>query len=227
MKEFIETVTNIECFMNLIDESYLLNNLFKINVSKMPTSMNVRDIGNAHHECNIYSILNVYLNETIKKTKFVRKQLTKEFHIVKDLKCKILIEMNILKTKQINIDMINKIMMIFTCKNLIVDIRIALKFNARIKRIIHFKNQNHNFVQIDHQGIHISEKKKLSENRDYLFESNASELTVALGKTDDFYIHVCDCNIFVIQIKNDQPISIIFNRRVRLRTLTEYKKKML
>ena len=67
--------------------------------------------------------------------------------------------------------------------------------------------------------------KKLSNDKNYLFESNPKKLTVALKKADEFYIHVCDCNFFFVQIRNDLTIFVIISRRSRLGILNEYEKK--
>ena len=140
MKEIIETVANTKCSMNLIDEIYLTDIFSNAIISKMPAPINVRSIGNVVHENSIYFVLKIFLNE-IADAKPARGQLTRKFHIIPDLKCRVLISMNILKPEKINIDLINKIMIIPTCRNLIVIIRIAPKPNAKIKKIIHVKNE--------------------------------------------------------------------------------------
>ena len=140
MKKTIEIVANTKCSMSLIDEIYLIDIFFNVIVSKMSASVNVRGINNVVHENSIYFVLKIFLNE-IANAKFSREQLTREFHIILDLKCKVFINMNILKSKKINIDLINKIMIISICRNLIVIIRIIPKSNARIRKIIHVKNE--------------------------------------------------------------------------------------
>ena len=224
MKDFIEFVTDIECLMSFIDESYLLNILFKTTISKMPTSVNVRGIKNAFHECVAFIVLNVFLNETL-NSKSVRNQLLREFHIIKNLKCRILIEMNVLEAEQISLNMINKVMIIPICKNLIIDIRIAPKPNVRIKRIVHSKKKTIIPLKTTAKISTYLKKRKLFNDRNYLFEFNVSELTIALKKAENFYIHVCDCNMFYVHVKNDRSTSIIFVCRARLKTLTEYEKK--
>ena len=63
-------------------------------------------------------------------------------------------------------------MMIFTCKDLIIFIKIALKSNARIRRVIHFKNQTViSFKSITQISIYMK-NKLLSNDKNYFFESN-------------------------------------------------------
>ena len=224
MNNFIEIVANTNCSMNLINEFYLLKILSNVSISQMPAPVNVRGIGNVHHECNFYVMLDLFLNGT-SMIKSARGQLHREIHIVKNLKCKLLLKMNILKTKQINLNMLNKIMTIPICKNLMISIRITPKSNARIKRIVHSKKNTVIFVKTITKIPTYLKNKKLSNDKNFLFELNQKKLTAALKKTNGFYIHVCDCNLFFVQIRNDLTISVIISRRSRLSILIEYEKK--
>ena len=143
MKFQIKTIVDTECSMNLIDENYLKNILFNLIISKMSASINVRGINNAIHQCITYVMLNVFLDGTSQIVS-IWKQLHKKFHIVKNFKCKIFLKMNILNAEQMSINLINKIMMISICKNLMMLIRITFKSNVRIKKIVHSK-KNHYF----------------------------------------------------------------------------------
>ena len=137
--KFIEIVTNIECAMFFINENYFQKILFDENVIKMIASINVKNIKNVYKKFDIYVFFVLYLNGKSKDVS-VCEYFRRKVHAIKNLKCKFFFEINILKTKQIIINLINKIMIIFTCKDLIVLIKIALKSNARIRRVIHFKN---------------------------------------------------------------------------------------
>ena len=102
----------------------------------MSVSINVRDINNVLHECITYVMLNVFLNDTFQIVS-IRRQLHREFHVMKNLKCKIFLKINILNAEQMTINLTNKIMMIPICKNLMMSIKIILKSNARIRKIVH------------------------------------------------------------------------------------------
>ena len=141
MKFQIKTIVDTKCSMNLIDEKYLKNILFNLIINKMFVSINVRDINNILHECIIYVMLNIFFDDTFQIIS-IRKQLHKEFHIMKIFKCKIFLKMNILNVKQLNINLINKIMVIFICKNLIILIKMIFKSNVRIRTIVHSKKKS-------------------------------------------------------------------------------------
>ena len=208
--------------MNFIDEKYLKGILFDVIIIKMSKSINVREIENVFHKCSIYVLLNIYFDDLFRIVS-IKEHLHKKIHVIKNLKCKILLDIDILNAKQINIDLINKVMIISTCQNLVVIIKIVSKSNVRIKRIVHVKK----IIIFDKTIIKMSIylKKKLFDDRDYFFESNQTELTVVLKKIEGFYIHICNCNVDFVQIKNDKFISIVVFRRVRLRTFTKYEKK--
>ena len=169
--KFIKIVTNIECAMFFINEKYFRKILFDENVIKMIVLINVKNIKNVHKKCDIYVFLILYLNGESKDVS-VREYFRREIHVIKNLKCKFFFEMNILKTKQIIINLINKIMIIFTCKNLIMFIKIASKSNARICRVIYFKNQIVIFFKSMTQISIYMKNKSLSDDKNYFFESN-------------------------------------------------------
>ena len=224
MKSQIKAIVDTECSMNLIDENYLKNILSNLIISKMSVSVNVRDIKNALHKCITYVILDIFLNESF-ETVLTWKHIHREFHIVKNLKCKFFLKMNILNAQQMKTNLFNKIMMIFICKNLIISIKIILKSNAQIRRMMHSKNEIVISVKSVIKMFTYLKKIFFFENRNYFFESNQANFVVVLKKIENFYIHICDCNLFFVQIRNDLFMSIVLFKRARLDTLIKYEKK--
>ena len=137
-------IVDTKCSMNLINEKYLKNILSNLIINKMFVSVNVRDINNVLHECIIYVMLNIFFDDT-SQTVPAREQLHKKLHIMKNFKCKNFLKMNILDAEQMNIDLFDKIMMISICKNLMISIKIILKSNARIRKIVYSKKKNNHF----------------------------------------------------------------------------------
>jgi hypothetical protein len=223
-KSATEDVADIECAMSLIDIKYLFTIVSETKVITMLVSINVQDIENVIHQFNAYVMLNLYLNEIFKDRK-TKDHIRREFHIVNDLKCRILMKLNIMTSKKMIINLVDKSLIIFTCENLIVSIRINSKSNSRIKRIIHSKE----FVTISFNSVMsvsiYMREKKLSFNKDYLFESNNDVLTTSLEDLSDFYTHVCDCNMIFVHVRNDFVKSIMISSRTRLKFLIEYEKK--
>ena len=222
--KFIEIVTNIECAVFFINEKYFRKLLFDENVIKMIVSINVKNIKNVHKKCDIYVFFDLYLNDKSKNT-FFREYFRREIHVIKNLKCKLFLEMNILKAKQIIINLINKIMMIFTCRDLIIFIKIAFKLNTQIRRVIHFKNQAVISFKSITQILIYMKNKSVSDDRNYFFESNQQQLTIFLKQLNDFYTHVYHDNVAEVHVKNDKNMTIKISRRIRLKTLIEYETK--
>ena len=219
--KIIEIVTNIEYAMFFINENYFRKILFDENVIKMIVSINVKNIKNVHKKCNIYVFFALYLNDESKNVS-VREYFRREIHVIKNLKCKFFFEINILKAKQIIINLINKIMTIFTCKDLIMFIKIALKSNARICRVIYFKNHIVIFFKSMTQISIYMKNKLLSDDKNYFFELNQQQLTVFLKQLNDFYTHICHDNVTEVHVRNDKNMTIKILRRARLKILIEY-----
>jgi hypothetical protein len=188
------------------------------------SSINVRDINEVFHECISYVILDLYLDDIFEKKK-KRNHLRREFHVVDDLRCKILIDMNILSSEQMRIDLISKSLFISTCRNLEILIRIALKSNARIKRVVHSKDItiiSLNFIVS--VSIYLKDKKLFSD-RDFLFEFDHEALENILDDMRELYTHVCDCNLTFVHVRNELSTAMKISSRTRLRILIEYEKK--
>ena len=68
-------------------------------------------------------------------------------------------------------------------------------------------------------------KKKFPDDKDYLFEFDREHFIMTLKKFEKFYSHVCDENMFCVQIRNDRNIIVSISRRARFGMLTKYEKK--
>jgi hypothetical protein len=220
----IEDVANTDCVMSLVDAKYLLATILKTKVMKMSISINVKEIENILHKCDICLMLDLYLDDVSNESK-VREHIHKEFHVIDDLKCKLLMKLNIITSEEMIINLIDKSLLISTCENLVILIRINLKSNSRIRRIVHNKISvvisSNSIVSI---LIYLREKK-LSSNKDFLFKSNNNILTKFLDDLDEFYTHVCDCNLAFVHVENVLVKSVMISSKTRLELLTEYEKE--
>ena len=140
MQTFMKTIVDFECLVFFMNEFYLRAVLPNEKSISMTAPMNVKEIENAVDEFINYIIVDIYFDGISEKTS-ARNHIRKKFHLIKKLKCKVFLNMSILAVEQITINIIEKMMIIFTCKNLVVFIKIVPKPNARIRRIVHFKNQ--------------------------------------------------------------------------------------
>ena len=224
MQKPIKAIVDSGCPIFFIDEVYLRAVLFNEKSIQMTAPMNVREIENAVDECVNYIVLNIYLNE-ISKEKSMRDRIHKKFHFVKKLKCKIFLKMSFLAAEQIIINIVNKIMVIPTCEKLIVFIKIVFKFNFRIRRVIHVRNQIFiSFKTVVRVSTYMK-GKNISNDRDYFFEFDREHFIVTLKEFEDFYFHVCDGNMSCVQLRNDRNIVVNISRRARFGLLIEYEKE--
>ena len=220
----IEAVADTGCAVSLIDEDYFRKILPDENVIKMAAPINVKDIENAHKKCDTYVLLALYLDGESKGVP-ARGYFRREVHVIKNLKCKLLLEMDILEAEQVTINLTNKTMVIPTCKDLVVPIRIAPKPNARIRRVVHSKDQAVIPPKSVAQVPTYMKSKPLPDDRDYLFEPNQQQLTASLRQLGGFYTHVCHGNVAGVHVRNDKNMTVRIPRRARLGTLTEYETK--
>ncbi len=220
----IERVVDIECAMSLMNTKYLISTLSKAIITKMSALINVRDINNALHQSSSYVMLDLYLDDITIERK-ARDHIRREFHLVNELKCKLLMRLNIMISEKMIINLTNKSLITFTCENLTIFIKINSKSNLRIRRIVHSKKSivisSNSIVSI----FTYLRRKRLSANRDFLFESNNNIFTESLNDFDELYIHVCDCNLTFVHVRNAFVKSVIISSKTRLELLTKYEKE--
>ena len=220
----IENVIDSDYAMSFIDKNYLADILFEIKMIKMPASINVCDIDNVIHSSRTYAVLDFYMKD-VSEGKLAVDKIHREFHIVDELRCKTLVEMNIMTLEQMMLDFQNKIFYVSLYDKLIAFIRIAFKLNARIHRVVMTKkNIIFSLKSIAKVSIYMREKK-LSDDKDYFFEFNKFDFVAHLSDFDDFYTHVIDCNMIYVNVKNNLSIVKRISRRVCLKLLIEYEKK--
>jgi hypothetical protein len=94
-KSSIKRITNTKCVVFLMNWKYLTTILLNVNIQNMLAFINVRDIKNILHQFNFYAFLNLYLLDIIDDKK-IKEHIHREFHIIDELKCKILMKLNIM-----------------------------------------------------------------------------------------------------------------------------------
>ena len=84
---------------------------------KITPNIKIKNIKFAMHDNSKYMILDLYILKKCRENSVIA-HFKKKFHIINDIKINILIKINIIKLKQINLDFENKIITIFTCRNM-------------------------------------------------------------------------------------------------------------
>ena len=99
--------------INFIDRKFLLEVFPNIVIKKMSILITMKDIDVNIHNVNEYIKLQMYL---FNKNDIVK--VKKEFHIVDDLIIKTLIDINIMKSKDMIFDIEKNVMIIDSCKDI-------------------------------------------------------------------------------------------------------------
>ena len=112
---------NTDCTMSLIDQAFLKKMRPDIKVKHLTKVIPLREIGAAKHLSDKWVVLDLYIQGYIDKLPAIT-YLTKEVHLVNNLKAKMLMGTNILVTKGAVVDLSQQKMFLSTCKNIVVPI---------------------------------------------------------------------------------------------------------
>jgi hypothetical protein len=212
-----ELCANFDCIMSLIDRIYLMKILSEILIHHVESSITVRDIDIATHNCFEYVHLKLFISEF----KDIAK-LSRQAHVVDNLRAKFLMNMNILDFEEIILDISRRKMIFSLCENTEVNIRITSKLESfEMNRIVLIEK----LIFISSKfiiSIFIKMKDKSLSERNYFFQFVIRELN--LESFDEIMIHIMSANIIAVQVCNSTEKSVVISRRARLDRIIEYEK---
>jgi hypothetical protein len=116
---------NIDTEVFLIDKNFVFNRLSKVHIHLMINSLTVREIEINVHETKKYMNLSIYLSS--KKDSKKMTKIHKKMHLVENLKINMLIKNDILESKDIIINIQEKKVIISSCQNMIIEMKIHQK----------------------------------------------------------------------------------------------------
>lgn len=158
-----------------------------------------------------------YVRESLSDEIAAIAQFQREIHLINDLKIKMLIDIDIMRSKRIQLNLNSRIMQIESCQNLVAAIDIFARSNANVKRVVRSRDR---IVILSHTLYEISIKlKKLFNDRYFMFESDYKQ---NLKIKDDVYAHIVNAQLFFIQVRNNINRSVVVQRHVRLDIIVEY-----
>ncbi len=193
----------IEAF--LTDKQFVLKKFFKIHVHLMINSLIVKNIKSNVHEIKKYVNFSIYLFSRDDSIKLI--EIHRELHLVKKLKVNMLIENDILRSKEIIIDVQQKIAIIRNCENLIIEVKIHQRESFVKRNVV---NQFAILVSFDFYVKIFYKIKNLFTNRDFLFESS-SEVSIFI------YTHVIDARTTDVIIRNEFAKLMKISRNFKLK----------
>ena len=190
---------NSECAINLINRIFLTKTHFELFIKIITSFIIVREIEFNKHKTSKYVITPLYFSD--KNVTVIL--ISREIHIVNDLKANVLININIIILEKINI-------LTFQAKieidnyNINVFIKVRIKgrvvvYSIYIKKFIIISSHIQLIISIYHVNLLI---------RDFFFELDQLNLTL--------YAHFVDFSLLAILIRNDlnQYIKILKNFRL-------------
>ena len=208
--------------MFLIDKKYLLKTKFDVTIHKTKQSIRIHDIDDKLHDNSKYTKLNFYVVDTLSNQSSIIIHFRREIHLVNDLRIHALFDVDILKFEQVILDMNKRIIIFFACNNLTIFMKLIFK-NQRIVRTVKFVNK---ITISSHICLIVSVKirdQSLSANKNYNFEfkQNFQQLEFE----DDFFNHIIDAHLVVVQIRNAINKSVILSKHAKIDMLRDFEKK--
>jgi hypothetical protein len=128
-------------------------------------------------------------------------------------------KINILESKKAILNISQRKMILSLCENLKIFIRVTLKLETRVNRVILVER----LVIISTKSIATVSTRmrdKFLSERDYLFQSISRELN--LESVDEVMTHIMSVNVVAMQVCNFIEKSVIISRRARLDRIIEY-----
>jgi hypothetical protein len=195
---------NTDTEASLTNRSFVLKRLSKAHIHLMTSFLTIRDIESNIHEIKKYVNFSIYLlikDDSNKMTKIHRKM-----HLIESLKANMLIDNDILESKEFIINVQEKKTIIRNCQNLIIDVKIHQRESFVRRNVVSqfaIVISSESYVKIFYKI------KDLLSNRDFLFES-FSEVSVSI------YAHVIDVRITDVIIRNESAKSMKISKNFKL-----------
>ena len=200
---------NTDVDVTLVDRVFFKQQVSKEVIRIMITSLKMRDLNTNRHESWKYVICDIHL-KNMKDDKSTVSMLRREIHLIDNFKANMLIDNDVLDSKNVVINSIKRQAFIISTKTIIfVNIR---SFKTSIQRSIHIRkitvisSQSEVAISIHHAFF--------SASKDFLFES-IDDINLTL------YAHLVNASTSTILIRNDRNQTIQIFRNFRLDRITE------
>ena len=197
------------CSVTVADQKFMEANLPHAEIRTMASPTIVKGLGKAKHKVNQFVHTAMYLPGKTDVGEPVVGEIMVDLHLVEDLKANILLGMDVVGPKEINVITSRKHLYIGSC-----GIRMPIEIRPRgteVRRPIKAKQD-----VLIHPGqqvaIPIHYRATLPE-RDLLFKPDDSELTL--------YAHIVDSSVESILARNDSEVPVTISRTTRLGHVTE------
>ena len=195
-----------KCIMSLINRVFLQKHLSEIIVMKTASKITVHKIGSWTHECQKYVCLSIYLSNKLNEKAAV-------VHIVNNLQTNLLIDINIIKSEQISMNILSWKIIIEESHNMLVNLNIISQ-----KEHIHHIIRSFSKIMISSWSVYqirVKTDKSFFEDRDLVFYLIYSEI----------YNYIVDINMIFVHVQNNRSINMIISWHICLSNIAEYKEE--
>ena len=195
--------------------------MFHIIKRKTTFSIKIKNIKIKIHDNFEYVFLNLFFQEK-RHGEPAMTHVKKKFHLVNDLKIKMFINMNVMKSERVMLNFDNKIMIVPTCQDMEMPISFHRK-NAFVEKIVRAAAQiTMSTDKTMTVPIRIKSKTDISQNRNYSFYSKTERMLKSEG---DYFAHVTDFNIITMQIRNIASKSYTISKNFKIKHIRNYDEK--
>lgn len=209
-----ESCADAGCTMTMADRTFVPT---ETPVKKMTSKIPIRGLGSKIHHSDEFAVLTFYMEGVLPEGTRAFAKITREVHIVDDLKAGMLIGADILTPERMVIDFATQTITIGSCRSMAVPMDSRAR-SEPTKRTI--KSSSRIVLPPrSTQTIQVSFAGELPSDRDLLFEPQCS---LQLGQAGGVYAHVVDSSFRTVHVRNDTDKHVIIPRRERLGTLGEY-----
>ena len=209
-----KTCVDTDCIITIIDRIFISATA---EIKKITTKIFIRELRFKIHHFDEFFVLTFYMKEMLLDNTRAFAQITREIHIVDDLKTNMLIEADILTPKRMIINFATQNLSIDSCRNIIV----FMNSRARSKPVKRTMKSSTRMILSPRitMFVFVVYVDELSIDRDLLFEPSYA---LSFDYIEKVYTHIVDASLKTVQIKNDIDLFVIIPRKARLNTLEEY-----
>lgn len=128
---------NSECIMSLINRHFLQQHWSDLTIQKLISKIIIWDIESKTHKCQKFVQLDLYLSECLTSNrKLTVTHLTHDVHFVNNLQTNLLVDMNIIESEWISINISSCKTILRECKNMLLNMHIISQNHSHTKWVI-------------------------------------------------------------------------------------------
>lgn len=149
--------------------------------------------------------------------------IIKKIHLVNNLKINMLININILVSKCMILNMNQRIILIDSCRNITIKINVMFKKNSNAKRVVLAKFKIVILSQtLMNIFILVQQANQLFNDWKLIFELCYNH---DLNQSNDLYTYIVNANLSFVQLKNVTDRHIIIQHHARLKKIVKFSEK--